>query len=289
MNPQSATVVRGPASPTRILDSGPASSQLRIILQSDAPGLVEAPSRTRSVVAIHVGRPVRLECRHGSEKYSGLAIHGDIDIIPSGMPARWEMKETDTALLLSISTKFLQRLAKESGLDPREVQLRDRFQIRDRQIEHIGWALMAEMEQGYPNGNLFLQSLATALGARLLRSHSSLSGKRASANGGLPARRLRQVISYIEDNLGEDLSLEAIARVADVSVSHLKVLFRKSLGIPVHQYVIRRRVERAALALRQGKASISQVALETGFTHQSHLAAHMRRILGVSPREMKGC
>jgi AraC family transcriptional regulator len=289
MNTQAIPVPREPASPTRILDSGPASSHLRVILQADAAGVVEAPSRTRSVVAIHVGRPVRLECRHGNERHSGLAIHGDIDIIPSGMPARWEMKETDTALLLSISTRFLQRLAQESGLDSRELQLRDRFQIRDRQIEHIGWALMAEMEQGYPNGSLFLQSLAVALGVQLLRSHSSLSSKRVSPNGGLPARKLRQVISYIEDNLGENLSLEAIARVADVSVSHLKVLFRKSLGMPVHQYVIRRRVERAALALRQGKVSISQVALETGFTHQSHLAAHMRRILGVSPREIKGC
>ncbi|HEV2288966.1 MAG TPA: AraC family transcriptional regulator [Candidatus Acidoferrales bacterium] len=289
MNPQTAAVLREPASPIRILDSGPASSQIRVILQADTPGVVEAPSRTRSVVAIHVGRPVRLECRHGNEKYSGLAIHGDIDIIPSGMPARWEMKETDTALLLSISTKFLERLAQESGLDPRGLQLRDRFHIRDRQIEHIGWALMAEMEQGYPNGSLFLQSLATALGVQLLRNHSSLGGKHASPNGGLPARKLRQVVSYIEDNLGEDLSLEAIARIADVSVSHLKVLFRKSLGMPVHQYVIRRRVERAALALRQERASISQVALEMGFTHQSHLAAHMKRILGVSPREIKGC
>src|SRR5579863_5728699 len=120
MNPRGATVAREPASPKRIFDSGPASSQLRVILQADAPGVVEAPSRTRSVVAIHVGRPVRLECRHGNERHSGLAIHGDIDIIPSGMPARWEMKETDTALLLSISTRFLQRLAQESGLNSRE-------------------------------------------------------------------------------------------------------------------------------------------------------------------------
>lgn len=131
-----------------------------------------------------------------------------------------------------------------------------------------------------------MDSLATALGAQLLRSHSNLSQKHALPSGGMPRRKLRQVTSYIEENLSEELSLKELAGVGELSVSHLKVRFRESIGVPVHQYVIRRRVERAALLLRQGQMSISQIALETGFAHQSHLAIHMRRILGLSPRQL---
>jgi len=91
------------------------------------------------------------------------------------------------------------------------------------------------------------------------------------------------VISYIEDNLESELSLAEIASVAGISVSHLKTLFRHSTGTPVHQYVLRRRVERAKQLLQDRSLSIAQVAFATGFAHQSHLARHMRKILGTTP------
>jgi AraC family transcriptional regulator len=199
------------------------------------------------------------------------------------MPARWEMKETDTALLLAIAPKLLKQVADESGFKTNGLEIRNRFQIRDPQIEHIGWALQAEVEQGYPSGNLYMESMAIALAVQLLHRHSSVANVRSLPIGGLSPQKLRQVLSFIEDNLRQDLALQTIAEVAGLSVSHLKVLFRRSAGIPVHQYVIRRRVDRAVLLLRQGKLSISEIALETGFAHQSHLAMHMRRILGVTP------
>ena len=72
-----------------------------------------------------------------------------------------------------------------------------------------------------------------------------------------------------------------------MSASHLKTVFREATGLPVHQYVLRRRVERAQALLREGKLPINEIALATGFAHQSHLARHMRRLLGVTPAEVK--
>jgi AraC family transcriptional regulator len=56
--------------------------------------------------------------------------------------------------------------------------------------------------------------------------------------------------------------------------------------MPVHQYVVQRRVERARTLLLQGKLNASQIALDTGFAHQSHMAHWMGRLLGVTPREL---
>jgi AraC family transcriptional regulator len=89
----------------------------------------------------------------------------------------------------------------------------------------------------------------------------------------------------VEDNLSQDLSLKELADVAGVSVSHIKTTFREAVGLPVHQYVIQRRVDRAQMLLREGKLPISRIAAETGFSHQSHLSYHVRRLLGVSPSE----
>lgn len=155
------------------------------------------------------------------------------------------------------------------------------------QLESLAWALSAEKDAGYPCGRLYFDSLAVAVAARLVRCHSTFAGEPGKQNGRMADRRLRQVLSYIEDNLNQDMSLGEIAAVAGVSVSHFKTLFRESVGLPVHQYVIRRRVERARMLLAEGKLSISQIAFETGFAHQSHMARHMRRVLGVSPKALR--
>ena len=259
--------------------------RLRVI--SDPPGLLESPAVRSTCVSIHIGPSVHLNCRRGAVSHSGTAVHGDIDIIPSGTPSIWELKERDSALIMAVAPELLNVTAEEFGLDPRYLEIRNRFQVRDAQLENIGWVLKAEMESGYPSGKLYLESLAVSVAARLVGCHSSRPVDAGMRKGGLSDRRLRQVLSYIESNLGREMSLGDIAAVAGLSVSHFKGLFRQSVGVPVHQYVIRRRVERASSLLRENKLSISQIALETGFAHQSHLAHHMRRLLGVSPRSVR--
>jgi AraC family transcriptional regulator len=100
---------------------------------------------------------------------------------------------------------------------------------------------------------------------------------------GLSSSQLRQVVEYIEEHLDQDLSLARLAGVVGVSASHLKTVFRRSTGLPVHEYVVQRRVERAKALLLRGELPASQVALEAGFAHQSHMARWMRRVLGVTP------
>src|SRR5260370_32955939 len=106
-------------------------------------------------------------------------------------------------------------------------------------------------------------------------------------NGGLGGRRLKQTLAYIEDHLAEDVSLSQLASITGISASHFKTLFRESAGVPLHQYVIQRRIDRAKDLLMAGNLSIAEIALATGFSHQSHLARHMRRASGLSPRAMK--
>jgi len=216
-----------------------------------------------------------------------MAVHGDIYVTSAGTPTVWEMKEDDVYVALNVPPELLDSVAAESELDSGRIEIRNRFQVRDPQLENVAWALKAEMEFGYPCGRLYVDALAISVAARLLRCHSSLSREPRKLTGRIPERRLKQVLAYIEDNLSEDLSLSNIAASAGLSPSYFKILFRDSVGLPIHQYVIRRRVERAKRLLAEGKMSMSQIAIETGFAHRSHLARHMRRILGVSPTVLR--
>ena len=264
-----------------------ATENLRVSLITDRPGVVEFSGSPRVVLSIHVGPSVDVDCRRGGERHRGTNVHGDVEIIPPKMAGAWELKSSDTALVVGIKLQVLRCVVEESGGDPRQLQVRNRFQARDPQIEHIGWALKEEMEKGYPCGRVYMDSLATGLAAILVRNHSSLAHPSRVTSGGMPSRKLREVLAFIEDNLDRDLGLPEIAQVGGLSVSHFKAQFRKSVGLPAHQYLIRRRVERAAMLLRGGKVAIGQIALETGFCHQSHLAMHMRRVLGLTPQQVR--
>jgi AraC family transcriptional regulator len=103
----------------------------------------------------------------------------------------------------------------------------------------------------------------------------------------MPGFRLRRVLAHIEDNLDANLALSDLAAVSGLSVSHCQRAFRTAMGISLHQYVIRRRVERARSLLAQAHLSLTEVAHSVGFAHQSHLATHMRRILGTSPFSLR--
>lgn len=263
------------------------TENLRLSLLTDPPGIVESPGSDRLCVCIHAGAPVFALCRHGKERHHGTVIYGDIDIIPPDTPASWELKGKDVDLVIGIKQEFLRAIASDSGRDASDLEFRSRFQVRDSQLEHIGWALKSEMESGYPSGRLYLDSLATAFAARILANHSSLSRLPNGHDGKMSHRKLREVLCFIEENLGRHIPLFQLAAISGLSVSHFKVLFRRSVGLSAHQYLIRRRIERAEALLLHSRLPIGQVALEVGFCHQSHLAMHMRRILGVLPREVR--
>jgi AraC family transcriptional regulator len=259
----------------------------RVSLLTDQPGLIDVPGQEHTRVSIHAGPPVEVSCHRAGHYHSGTSAPGDIHIIPADTPSVWEVKGRDTFLTLSVSPSLLNRVAKELGHDPNGIEIRNRFQVRDTQLENIGWALKEEMECGYPCGQLYFDSLAVAVAIRLIRHHSSKSIEMKRPNKRLSDRRLRQVFVYIEDNLAENIALADLAEVVGLSVSHFNVLFREAVGLSPHQYLIRRRVERAKDLLSEGKLSISQIAAESGFAHQSHLARHMRRMLGMAPNALR--
>jgi AraC family transcriptional regulator len=257
---------------------------ISIVLFSAPAGVTTLRPIEDHLLTIHVGAPVRVACRYDGRSHRRLQSHGDIEVVPAGMSGVWEDATPSTALSLRLSPALIGAAATGLGLNPDRIVVEPRYQLRDPQIEHIGWALKAEMESGYPGGRLYAESLGLAMATCLLRLSGSSPAQ--TPRHGLSGQQLRHVIDYIEVHLDRDLSLGQLAGVAGVSPSHFKALFRQSLGIPVHQYVVRCRIERARNLLLEGKLAMSQVALVTGFADQSHMARWMRRLHGVTPTDV---
>ncbi len=251
---------------------------LRVDFQTAAAGMMELESGPDHWLKVHASGPLRGACRFHQFVYT----QGDIDLCPAGISDTWETQDASASVVVRLSPALMRRAAEDMGLDPDRAGLEPRHQFRDPQIEHIAWALDADRRAGHPGGLLYTECLGLALSVHLLgRYPAPLARER-----GLSKPQLRRVTEYIEEHLDQNLSLARLAVVAGVSASHLKTLFKRSTGLPVHEYVVQRRVERARTLLRQGGLSVGEVALEAGFSHQSHMARCMRRVLGVTPSDV---
>ncbi|MCU1237586.1 MAG: Transcriptional regulator, AraC family [Candidatus Solibacter sp.] len=259
-----------------------------IQVRHDAIGVLEAPELENVLISVHLGAPARIACRRDGRRFVGTAVHGDIDIIPARTPSRWEIHdENDTALIVSLPQSLLRTVANESGIDHARLEIRNRYQIRDPELEALSSAMRREMEAGCPSGRFYLDGLALAAASRLIARHSGVSKPAAELHQGLSGRKLKLVLSFIDETLAENISIEHVASVAGVSASHLTKLFRQSTGLPVHQYVIQRRVERARALIASSELTMAEIAQAVGFTHESHMARHMRRALGAPPKAIR--
>jgi AraC family transcriptional regulator len=103
----------------------------------------------------------------------------------------------------------------------------------------------------------------------------------------LDDRRLRRVLAYVEEHLADDITVADLANVACLSIFHFTRAFAGAMGVPPHRYVSQRRLESAKAMLATGRASLSEIALESRFSSQSSFTRAFRRATGMTPAEYR--
>jgi AraC-like DNA-binding protein len=114
-----------------------------------------------------------------------------------------------------------------------------------------------------------------------------LSEMKEATKGGLSTRASQRVREYISSHLPYDMPLEDLAAIAEVSMSHFSREFKRSFGVSPHQYIVVKRVERAAQLITTTRHLFSDIALEVGFSDQSHFSRSFRQVLNLTPREFR--
>lgn len=188
--------------------------------------------------------------------------------------------------LLLFEPRLLEQVAHESVNSDR-LELIPHFQLVDPVIQQIASALKADLQAGCPAGRLYGESFGAALVVHLLTTCCVFKQKIPAYSDGLPKYKLQQATDYIQAYLDQDIKLTDLANTVGMSQYYFCRLFKQSMSMTPHQYVIRQRVERAKQLLRQDLL-ITDVAFECGFAHQSHLSRHFRRLVGVSPKTFQG-
>jgi AraC family transcriptional regulator len=235
------------------------------------------------MILIRITSGLTQESRIDGRLYHRRVDSGEILIVPAGVSNTTVWTGDAEFLRLTISPKFLREVAHES-IDPDRVELIPRFAAFDLLIHQIGLSLKADLEAGCPTGKIFGESAATMLAARLLQQHSVRKPKLASDENGLSSYTLRQVLDYIRSHLSQDLSIIDLAQVAGMSPYYFMRMFKKSMHITPRQYIIQIRIDRAKELLRSRELSIADIALQCGFTNQSHFTNIFRQLTETTPK-----
>jgi transcriptional regulator GlxA family with amidase domain len=104
----------------------------------------------------------------------------------------------------------------------------------------------------------------------------------ARARGGLAPKTLRRVQDYIAISLGQKITNKALAKVAQLSLAHFSEAFKDSQGVAPHRYILECWVKRSQELLATD-LPLSEIAVEVGFSDQSHLTRWFREFVGVTP------
>ncbi|WP_149137767.1 helix-turn-helix domain-containing protein [Cupriavidus campinensis] len=108
-----------------------------------------------------------------------------------------------------------------------------------------------------------------------------------SCKGGLAPFRLRRILDYIEDHLGDSIAITELAAMAEVSLPHFMRAFRASTGEAPLRFIMRRRVAHATRLLLETSRPLATIANVCGFADRSHMTTCFRRIAGNTPARIR--
>ncbi len=238
------------------------------------------------MIALHLNNnnTVDIQEQIGARVERGIFYRGGICVKPKELANTYFWQTPSVLLNLSSAPSLIEQTVAEMGRhDPTHVEIGKQVNIHDPLIEQIGLAFVSELEAGGVAGRVYAESLARTLVLHLLRLSSTASLVSPSSYRNLTPRQIAMLRDYMYDRLDQDISLSELATSVGLSVSHFTRLFKQSLGLAPHQYLIACRVERAKSLLLKSSLTLAEVAHAVGFTDQSHLNRHFKRLMGISP------
>jgi AraC family transcriptional regulator len=210
---------------------------------------------------------------------------GNIVVVPAnvGHSVRWQ-GELELIFIGLNPALFDYAINDASNLD--RTELIPHFATPDPLVYQIGLALKNVLATDPHGSRLYAETTASMLSIHLLQRYSHRKLEFKDYADGLPRSTLQRVIEYIRSHLDRELGLTELAEISHLSPHYFTRLFKRSTGLTPHQFVIQCRVERAKDLLLQGKDSIVEIAQQVGFANQAHLNVHIKRSLGVTPKQI---
>jgi len=214
---------------------------------------------------------------------NGRTRRGTVTITPPGTPVTWDISGELQSCTLHLAPERFANLIREQTAEDLLRQIEFEFAAEDVVLSGALTGLIGELREPSANGSLYVDAMADAVSLHLLCKKRRTPD--ASSNQGLlPGITARRVIDRIESAIEVGVSLEELATLAGLSRTHFSRCFRSSYGTSPHQYLMRRRIERAKELLQSKGKDLAVIAMECGFASQSHFSDAFKSAAGMTPK-----
>ena len=221
---------------------------------------------------------------NGKTVHDGIAMPGMFHVTAPGTKAGCLFRSPYDNLHLHVPNRLIAEYSREIAVDQTGPFLSRAALTKDPMIEPLGRALLGAVQIDNTLGSHYADCISTAIVVRLLTSVDSAAPSARPKIAELPRWRLKRVIEFFEANLAEPISTADIASTIGLTRMHFAAQFRAATGLRPHEYMLRRRIERAQEMLLGTKMSVVDIALSVGFQTQSHFTAVFNRFVGQPPQ-----
>jgi AraC family transcriptional regulator len=211
---------------------------------------------------------------------------GDICVLPANLVHKCRWIDSTEFLAISVESILIERLANRLNI-ARNIEILPIFAQKDPLIQQLGLSLLAELQSPESSNVFYVNSAIDILIMRLLRIYSTTKPTSSDMGESLTASKLQQALNYINDNLDREIKLADMATALNMSSFYFARSFKQSMGIPPHQYLTQRRIDRAKLLLGDPALPIFEVAQSIGFRSQSHFTRVFREYTGTTPKQYR--
>jgi AraC-like DNA-binding protein len=213
---------------------------------------------------------------------------GDICIVPLDQEMVAHIETPFDMLQFHIPRAALDELADEIGVPRiRTLHCEPGMPVRDPILSQLGLALLPTLDGSREPDQIFLQHMGLALRAHLARAYGRMAAPARKTTGGLAPWRQRRAEEMLRAGLAGGVHLDAVARECNMSVSQFGRTFKKTTGLTPHRWLVARRIERAKQLLLGSDLPLAEIALDCGFSEQSHFTRTFTRLIGTSPGEWR--
>lgn len=245
---------------------------------------IAAPANTVAISFKHL--PETHWRADGRETSRSTLLCGHVFIYSTDSFVWGPVDKSVECILVPVSRNLLNRVAARNDVDP-IVQLRPvRFED-DPKLFHLASLMRLEILSSQPSMDLYRESLLNAFVLHTICTYGGGLHRECPRSSGLSAVRLRQVLEYMRAGLAEEVSLDTLASIACLSVSHFIRSFRVATGATPHQYLLSLRMQRARELLQGSCLPVGEIARLTGFSSLSHFAARFRAQFGNAPSSVR--
>ena len=241
------------------------------------------------VLTLRVAGKHRLRQEINGRVVEGWSGPGCANLVPARTKATYDTAGPCRIVAMYIPDAFVSRVVEEHwGADPRHVEIRRQFLVRDLVMESVLTSLAREAQDGGSRGNLYAESACEFLAHHLIHAYSSLSATESRMLPALSGSRLKLVLDFIQDNLAQPIASKELADLIGISIRHFERAFRQAIGVSPHAYVLQKRISAARNLLQsQPTRKIDEIAADLGFSSASHLGSAFRRETGCSPANFR--